>query len=454
MVSPSRRPMRVNHFTAQNEQFDASGMRAADSPEPTKRVNHFTTHNGQFDASGKRAAESPEPETVQEHRVDGTVHARHPEVSHDEPIGLVIPEKKIHWHKADIPELDLETLCEILGVPSARGVEGAVSVKQGSPKDLSLLKTYPHKKQPRPPHDLTPRNRVASGNGTKATRLPPLRMRGVNGGEVQSARACRALPETPTSSRSCPGNPRGPSQLLWSGVALKARVPAPPVQQPDLSVLMFLQSGQEAKYAEQQSPKCLSKQNSSSAREDSADAKPTLHPEEDPVLQSVVQRMSKTLQEYYRRRGVHWGVTTNWSRFFAGKSDTTRSGCISFDELDGQVRGRLQANISRYELCVFWERLDPQGKGMIAQDDLILLLYRADLSTWPSASTQDLQRTVKLLHMAANHWDFAKGQWFGIFKKMCFQTDKGTRRICFDDLERYIRGMSFGQPDLFRELPG
>ena len=153
---------------------------------------------------------------------------------------------------------------------------------------------------------------------------------------------------------------------------------------------------------------------------------------QDPALHSVAQRLNKSLIAYMQKKGAQGA---SWSQFFA-ESDWDGSGMISFEELDIAVKKRLKAPVSRYELRVFWRRLD-EDSGQASIEEFGRLMYKIELSQWPDLSEDEIERTVSVLNQAAHKWHRAGGNWFKVFNQI---DAEGSGSLSFDGLVSCVRG--------------
>mmetsp|Transcript_86181 Transcript_86181/g.216887 ORF Transcript_86181/g.216887 Transcript_86181/m.216887 type:complete len:1053 (+) Transcript_86181:128-3286(+) len=155
----------------------------------------------------------------------------------------------------------------------------------------------------------------------------------------------------------------------------------------------------------------------------------------DPVLQDLSMRMSNALVAYFQKRGIHTGMTGNWDRFFK-EVDTDGSGKMTLEELDSAVRGKLRAQVSRYELRALWQRVDSDGSGLVTSKEFVRLMYRLYLTTWPDLSPDEEDRITRILLTAAERWHHAGGNWIKIFKAI---DAENSGHIAFDEFLKYVR---------------
>lgn len=140
--------------------------------------------------------------------------------------------------------------------------------------------------------------------------------------------------------------------------------------------------------------------------------------------------MTKALLLYFQHQPAKSGAIS-WSRFFA--EIDLGGGTLSFPELETTVRERLHAQVSRYELRVFWRRLDASNSGSATLGEWIRLMYGIELATWPDLPQLELDRAVKVLNDAAEKWHHAGGNWFKIFSSL----DSGT--LSYNELRQCVR---------------
>eukprot|EP00435_Cladocopium_sp_Y103_P040812 s1364_g11.t1 len=101
-----------------------------------------------------------------------------------------------------------------------------------------------------------------------------------------------------------------------------------------------------------------------------------------------------------------------------------------------QVRKRLKAPVSRYELRVFWRRLD-EDSGQASIEEFGRLMYKIELSQWPDLCEEELERIVSVLNQAAHKWHRAGGNWFKVFNQV---DADGSGNLSFDELVSCVRG--------------
>jgi len=169
----------------------------------------------------------------------------------------------------------------------------------------------------------------------------------------------------------------------------------------------------------------------------------------DPMLCSVAKRMVEALEADYHRRGVHHGVKRSWSKFFS-EVDADNSGRITLEELDGALRVKLGAKVSRFELRVFWRHVDADGSGLATKREFIKLMYQLDLQTWADIPEEEIQKTVTLMNGKAEQYHRAGGNWFKVFNSI-----DGDQRgqVTYDDLLKCVRMPQPGLALKEREIP-
>ncbi|CAK9046277.1 unnamed protein product, partial [Durusdinium trenchii] len=188
---------------------------------------------------------------------------------------------------------------------------------------------------------------------------------------------------------------------------------------------------------EEAKPKMLAKQASQSSRAQQSSLsetslRSTAQLPQDPALHSVAERLNQALVAFTQKKATR-GSGPSWSQFFA-ENAADGSGMISFEELD-IARQKLKAAVSRYELRVFWRRLD-EDSGQASIEEFGRLMYKIELSQWPDLSDDDLERIVALLNRAAHKWHRAGGNWFKIFNQI---DADGSGNLSYDELVSCVR---------------
>lgn len=188
---------------------------------------------------------------------------------------------------------------------------------------------------------------------------------------------------------------------------------------------------QPSKRRHQQQP---SQQSNSSASFSEGQHKKPQHLPQDPALQAVARQLNKALVAHAQKRQSDG--PPSWARFFM-EADTDGSGMISFEELDIAARRKLKAPVSRYELRVFWRRLDEDNSGQASVEEFGRLMYKIELSQWPDLTDDEIWRVVGVLNQAAHKWHRAGGNWFKIFNQI---DADGSGNLSFDELVQCVRG--------------
>eukprot|EP00439_Symbiodinium_sp_Y106_P056076 s1144_g7.t2 len=105
--------------------------------------------------------------------------------------------------------------------------------------------------------------------------------------------------------------------------------------------------------------------------------------------------------------------------------------------LTAKARRKLKAPVSRYELRVFWRRLDEDNSGQASVEEFGRLMYKIELSQWPDLTDDEIWRVVGVLNQAAHKWHRAGGNWFKIFNQI---DADGSGNLSFDELVQCVRG--------------
>eukprot|EP00931_Biecheleriopsis_adriatica_P056149 TRINITY_DN33273_c0_g1_i1.p1 TRINITY_DN33273_c0_g1~~TRINITY_DN33273_c0_g1_i1.p1 ORF type:complete len:1400 (+),score=291.76 TRINITY_DN33273_c0_g1_i1:112-4200(+) len=158
----------------------------------------------------------------------------------------------------------------------------------------------------------------------------------------------------------------------------------------------------------------------------------------EPALQGTARLMTKALIAYYQKKASkgEGGGGPSWTRFLA-ELNSDGSGMVSFDELDEAVRHQMRAPVSRYELRVFWRRLDEDNCGQASTEEFARLMYKIELAQWPDLTEKEMTETVRILSAAAEKWHRAGGNWFKIFSHV---DADGNGQLSYDELVQTVRG--------------
>eukprot|EP00929_Paragymnodinium_shiwhaense_P033256 TRINITY_DN18298_c0_g1_i1.p1 TRINITY_DN18298_c0_g1~~TRINITY_DN18298_c0_g1_i1.p1 ORF type:complete len:1187 (+),score=271.13 TRINITY_DN18298_c0_g1_i1:100-3660(+) len=166
---------------------------------------------------------------------------------------------------------------------------------------------------------------------------------------------------------------------------------------------------------------------------------PVLLPEilQDEPLSAIARRLTKALVQLDkssgRKRFVGITHAERWSAFLAERDKQGRQR-LSVADCEALFCESLGAKLSRYEVRVLHRRLDLDSTGFVSHRNLLLLMYRVDLATWPELSPREVGRIVARITEVAERWHRLGGNWFTIFQ----QTGAGNK-ICFRDFRDCIR---------------
>jgi Ca2+-binding EF-hand superfamily protein len=104
------------------------------------------------------------------------------------------------------------------------------------------------------------------------------------------------------------------------------------------------------------------------------------------------------------------------------KSSSIKKGLRDNDRIDYTgymyaAKEVLQANqsLSDDELTAFWRSVDEDGSGECSSAEFDRAVYRSQLGTWPELEATQIQRIVKVMNSAADHWHRAGGNWYKVF---------------------------------------
>lgn len=166
-------------------------------------------------------------------------------------------------------------------------------------------------------------------------------------------------------------------------------------------------------------------------------------------LTNIANKLGEALHSYLARQGMDGGSSKLgstsprvWTELFetiAAKKSTR----ITFRDFESAVKVRLRAGkvISDTQLRAFWCAVDSDCSGEATRDEFINFVYRLQLKSWPELDSSALERVVKTLNGAADHYYRCSGNWYKVFAK--FDEDRsGTME--FDELVAFLR----------RPLPG
>lgn len=155
----------------------------------------------------------------------------------------------------------------------------------------------------------------------------------------------------------------------------------------------------------------------------------------DPALASLARRLTKALLLWHQRQPVRFVAPANWPTFLK-EIDAVPSGVLSFDGFIAAVQ-KLGNPAPRYELRVFWRRLDPLGAGHVHLDVLTRAMYCIELAHWPDLSQQEIEHCVRTLNASADKWYRAGGNWFKIFSHVDANSNGA---LSFEELTKCVRG--------------
>lgn len=156
--------------------------------------------------------------------------------------------------------------------------------------------------------------------------------------------------------------------------------------------------------------------------------------DDDPMFQNVAKRLLGALDVYFAKKPIK--THRSWGKFF-GDMDEDESGLVTLEEFASAVQDNLGSPITRYELLVFWRRLDSDGSGQASLDEFEQFMHTIEVSQWPVLTPTELGRFIKKINQAADKWHRCAGNWFKVFHLL----DPDARGdISFNELQYCIRG--------------
>ncbi|CAJ1330951.1 unnamed protein product [Effrenium voratum] len=87
------------------------------------------------------------------------------------------------------------------------------------------------------------------------------------------------------------------------------------------------------------------------------------------------------------------------------------------------------------DLRVLFAEADLDGSGEVSATEWSSMLYRLELSTWPTADEVNVPRAVATINRAAAKWYRAGDNWFKVFRL----ADQNSGRIDFNDFQGMVR---------------
>lgn len=155
---------------------------------------------------------------------------------------------------------------------------------------------------------------------------------------------------------------------------------------------------------------------------------------DDPMFRNVVKRLTGALDVYFAKKPIK--THRSWGKFFQ-EMDADKSGLVTFEELAAAVQDQLGSPITRYELRVFWRRLDSDGSGQASQDEFEQIMHTSEVSQWRVLTPIELGRFIKKISDAADKWHRCNGNWFKLFDLV---DADGSGAISYNELQYCIRG--------------
>lgn len=270
---------------------------------------------------------------------------------------------------------------------------------------------------PSPPPSLRP------GSGT--ARCPQVQM-----GGADKVGGCRRLPsacsETSTCNRILPGHH---TQIEPCRPSSQARS-SPRPQTARARLRQLGRAYDEDTFVPKSSPPSPRRQNPHTTCVKASSIKNI----DDPMFKDVVKRLIGALEAYFTRKPVK--TRCSWAKFFQ-EIDEDKSGLVTLDELAAAVQNHLGSPITRYELRVFWRRLDSDGSGQATQEEFEQIIHSIEILQWPVLNRKQLSTFVKKLNDAAEKWHGCSGNWFKIFELIDLD---GSGSLSYYELQHCIRG--------------
>lgn len=164
---------------------------------------------------------------------------------------------------------------------------------------------------------------------------------------------------------------------------------------------------------------------------------------EEHELGAVATKLSAALHMWLKARGMDTGVVRIYAtspRFWDKVFDvvnTDRSYRLTYPEFESAVNDKLRCkDISGNELKAFWRAVDANGSGEVTRTEFGNAVYTLELRSWPELDDGAMERTVRILNAAADHYYRCSGNWFKVFVKI---DEDGSGEMEFEELVGFLR---------------
>ncbi|CAJ1410903.1 unnamed protein product [Effrenium voratum] len=182
-------------------------------------------------------------------------------------------------------------------------------------------------------------------------------------------------------------------------------------------------------------------------------------------LLTMKRILQSSLQSFWAKRGKRLKIKDGWELFWK-EADEEKYGRLNFQQLEENLRALLMKHsdsllsprtalnsarasmphadetrdpvlkgITREDLRVLFAEADLDGSGEVSATEWSSMLYRLELSTWPTADEVNVPRAVATINRAAAKWYRAGDNWFKVFRL----ADQNSGRIDFNDFQGMVR---------------
>jgi len=167
-------------------------------------------------------------------------------------------------------------------------------------------------------------------------------------------------------------------------------------------------------------------------------------------LVSAKQQLEARVLAYLSRKGLRLKIKDSWEHVWK-EADVEKYGRLSFPQLEEYLRsvvnrldssrsgemkdGHYPLGIPREDLRALFAEADADRSGEVSAAEWYTMLYRLEVSSWPTSETVNVPRAVMTINSAAAKWYQAGSNWFKVFRL----ADDTSGRIDFSDFQNMIR---------------
>eukprot|EP00439_Symbiodinium_sp_Y106_P036824 s76_g4.t1 len=151
-------------------------------------------------------------------------------------------------------------------------------------------------------------------------------------------------------------------------------------------------------------------------------------------LVSAKQQLEARVLAYLSRKGLRLKIKDSWEHVWK-EADVEKYGRLSFPQLEEYLRSVVNRLDRNSDLRALFAEADADRSGEVSAAEWYTMLYRLEVSSWPTSETVNVPRAVMTINSAAAKWYQAGSNWFKVFRL----ADDTSGRIDFSDFQNMIR---------------